>query len=133
MADYWSHWLSFRDKVDEESLPRVFYVNWFRKSADGHWLWPGFGENARVLEWVFERCSGRGEAVQTPIGYLPAAGAIDIEGLEISKEDMDELLRVNRDEWRAELPAISDYFAEFGDRLPLALSDQLEALRRRLG
>jgi phosphoenolpyruvate carboxykinase (GTP) len=133
MADYWAHWLSFRDTMDEKKLPRIFYVNWFRKAADGRWLWPGFGENARVLEWVFERCSGRGEAVQTPIGYLPAPGAIDIGGLDIAKENMDDLLHVDRDEWRAEIPVITAYFAEFGDRLPVGLSDQLEALRKRLG
>jgi phosphoenolpyruvate carboxykinase (GTP) len=119
--------------MDEKKLPRIFYVNWFRKAADGRWLWPGFGENARVLEWVFERCSGRGEAVQTPIGYLPAPGAIDIGGLDIAKENMDDLLHVDRDEWRAEIPVITAYFAEFGDRLPVGLSDQLEALRKRLG
>jgi phosphoenolpyruvate carboxykinase (GTP) len=133
MADYWAHWLSFRDKMDEAKLPRIFYVNWFRRAADGRWLWPGFGENSRVLEWVFERCAGHGEAVESPIGYLPAPGAIDTEGLDISKEDMSELLRVDRDEWRAELPPIAEYFAEFEDRLPSAISDQFEGLKRRLG
>jgi phosphoenolpyruvate carboxykinase (GTP) len=133
MADYWAHWLSLPARTDTTKLPRVFYVNWFRKSADGHWLWPGFGENSRVLEWVFERCSGRGEVVETPIGYLPAPGTIDTEGLDVPEEDMSELLRVDRDEWRAELPPIAEYFARFGDRLPPPISDQLEALRRRLG
>jgi phosphoenolpyruvate carboxykinase (GTP) len=132
MADYWAHWLSFRDRMEEANLPRVFYVNWFRKAPDGRWLWPGYGENARVLEWVFERCAGRGEAVETPIGYVPAPGAIDTEGLEVSGADMDELLRVDRDEWRREVPLIGEYFAQFGDRLPLPISDQLEALRKRL-
>jgi phosphoenolpyruvate carboxykinase (GTP) len=132
MADYWAHWLSFRDKMDEEKLPRVFYVNWFRKAPDGRWLWPGFGENSRVLEWIFERCAGRAEAVQTPIGYLPAPGSIDTDGLDISDEDMKDLLHVNRDEWRGELGPISAYFAEFADRLPTAMTDQLEALKRRL-
>jgi phosphoenolpyruvate carboxykinase (GTP) len=132
MADYWAHWLSFRDSMDEAKLPRIFYVNWFRKAADGRWLWPGFGENSRVLEWIFARCSGHGEGVESPIGYLPAPGAIDIEGLDISKEDMIELLRVDRDEWRAELPAIAEYFAQFEDRLPSAISDQFEGLKRRL-
>ena len=133
MADYWAHWLSFRDRVDEDKLPRIFYVNWFRKTADGRFLWPGFGENSRVLEWVFERCAGRGEAVETPIGYLPAAGAIDTEGLDVSEEDMAELLRVDTDEWRNEVPLIEEYFAQFGDRLPVAVTDQLEGLRKRLG
>jgi phosphoenolpyruvate carboxykinase (GTP) len=133
MADYWGHWLSFRDRMEEAKLPRIFYVNWFRKAPDGRWLWPGYGENSRVLEWVFERCAGRAEAVETPIGYLPAPGAIDTRELEISAEDIAELFRVDRDEWRAELPAIAEYFARFGDRLPPAISDQLEGLRKRLG
>ena len=133
MADYWAHWLSFRDRMDEEKLPRIFYVNWFRKAPDGRWLWPGYGENSRVLEWVFERCAGRGEGVETPIGYLPTADAIDTEGLDVSRADMDELLRVDRDEWRAEVPVIAEYFEQFGDRLPPEISDQLEALRKRLG
>ncbi len=132
MADYWAHWLSFGDRMDEAKLPRVFYVNWFRKTADGSWLWPGFGENCRVLEWIFERCAGRGEPVETPIGYLPAPGAIGTEGLDIAEEDMIELLRVDRDEWRAELPSIVEYFAQYGDRLPPTISEQIEALRRRL-
>jgi phosphoenolpyruvate carboxykinase (GTP) len=96
-------------------------------------LWPGFGDNSRVLEWVFERCAGRGEAVETPIGYLPAPGTIDTEGLDIKDEDMTDLLRVDRDEWRAELPGIVDYFSQFGNRLPAAISAQAEALRWRLG
>jgi phosphoenolpyruvate carboxykinase (GTP) len=132
MADYWGHWLSFRDRMDEANMPRVFYVNWFRKGADGRFLWPGFGENSRVLEWVFERCAGRAEADQTPIGYLPAEGAIDIDGLGISDDDMKELLHVDADEWRAELPSIIEFFAEFEDRLPPAVADQLEGLKRRL-
>jgi phosphoenolpyruvate carboxykinase (GTP) len=133
MADYWAHWLSFRDRMEEAKLPRVFYVNWFRKAPDGRFLWPGYGENSRVLEWVFERCAGRGGSVETPIGYVPAPGAIDTDGLEVSSADMDELLRVDWEEWRAEVPVIGEYFAQFGDRLPPAVSDQLEALRKRLG
>jgi phosphoenolpyruvate carboxykinase (GTP) len=133
MGDYWAHWLSLGDRMDKTKLPRVFYVNWFRKSADGRFLWPGFGDNSRVLEWVFDRCAGRGEVVETPIGYLPATGTIDVEGLDVPEEDMAELLRVDRDEWRAELPPIVEYFAQFEDRLPKAISDQLEALRQRLG
>ena len=133
MADYWGHWLSFRDRMDEEKMPRVFYVNWFRKGVDGRFLWPGFGENSRVLEWIFERCDGTAEAVQTPIGYLPADGAIDIDGLEISEDNMRELLYVDREEWRAEVSPIAEFFAEFEDRLPPALTDQIEGLKRRLG
>jgi phosphoenolpyruvate carboxykinase (GTP) len=133
MADYWAHWLSFKQRTDTAKLPRIFYVNWFRKSGDGRWLWPGFGENSRVLEWVFERCAGSGEAVESPIGYLPAPGAIPIDGLDISDEDMAELLRVDVDEWRAEVPDIEKYYDEFGDHLPASLRSELERLRDRLG
>ena len=132
MADYFGHWLSMADHPGAR-LPKIFYVNWFRKDADGRWLWPGFGENSRVLEWVFERCAGTGAAVETPIGLLPAPGAISTSGLDVPPADMDELLRVSLSEWRAELPPIEEHFASFGDRLPPALTGQLEALRRRLG
>jgi phosphoenolpyruvate carboxykinase (GTP) len=133
MADYWNHWLSFGERMDAEKLPKIYYVNWFRKSADGRWLWPGYGENSRVLEWVFERCAGRGEAVETAIGYLPAAGAIPTDGLGIAAEDMAELLNVDIDEWRAEVPDIEKHFAMFGDQLPPELTKQLAALQARLG
>jgi phosphoenolpyruvate carboxykinase (GTP) len=133
MADYWAHWLSFKERTDAAKLPRIFYVNWFRKSGDGRWLWPGFGENSRVLEWVFERCAGSGEAIRSPIGYLPAPGAIPIEGLDISEDDMAELLHVDVDEWRAEVPEIEKYYDEFGDHLPGSLRSELERLRDRLG
>ncbi len=133
MADYWAHWLSFQQRTSSEKLPKIFYVNWFRKSADGRWLWPGYGENSRVLEWVFERCAGRGDAVETPIGYLPAPGAIPTEGVDVSKADMDELLRVDVGEWKQEVPLIEAYYAEFGDHVPATLHAQLEGLRRRLG
>ncbi len=132
MADYWAHWLSFQERMDPGNLPKIFYVNWFRKSADGRWLWPGYGENSRVLEWVFERCAGGGEAVETPIGYLPAAGAIPTEGLDLSADDMAELLKVDVAEWSAEVPLIEAYYAEFGDHVPAALRSQLEGLRKRL-
>ncbi len=132
MADYWGHWLSFQERMDEDKLPKIFYVNWFRKSPEGRFLWPGYGENSRVLKWVFERCAGRGEARQTPIGYLPAEGAIPTEGLDLSEEDMAELLRVDTEEWIKELPAIAEYYEQFGDHLPPALAGQLEALKNRL-
>jgi phosphoenolpyruvate carboxykinase (GTP) len=133
MGDYFAHWLSMPGRMDAGKLPRIFYVNWFRKGDGGRWLWPGFGENSRVLEWVFERCAGRGAAVETPIGLLPAAGAIPIDGIDVTPADMDELLRVDTDEWRDELPSIEEHYAIFGDRLPAALGDELEALRKRLG
>jgi phosphoenolpyruvate carboxykinase (GTP) len=132
MADYFAHWLTFADKLDVDKLPKVFYVNWFRKNADGKWLWPGFGENSRVLEWVFERVAGRGEYVDTPIGRLPAKGAIPLDGLDIPDEDLDELLKVDAQEWLAEIPAIREYYATYGDRVPAALQQQLDKLEQRL-
>ena len=132
MGDYFAHWLRIGAKADPEKLPKIFYVNWFRKDREGRWLWPGYGENSRVLEWVFERVSGRGDAVESPIGFIPAPGAIDIEGTSVSKEDMEELLRVDADEWRAEVPLIREHFAQFGDHLPKALADAVDDLERRL-
>ena len=132
MADYFAHWLEVGAAGDPAKLPKIFYVNWFRKNADGKWLWPGYGENSRVLEWVFERVSGGGDAIETPIGHIPAPGAIDIEGTDVSKEDLEELLRVDRDEWRAEVPLIREHFAKFGDRLPSELLTALDDLEQRL-
>ena len=132
MADYFSHWLTFADRFDESKLPKIFYVNWFRKADDGHWLWPGYGENSRVLEWVFERTAGRGEAVETPIGAVPAPGALNLDGLNVSEADLALLLSVNAAEWRKEVPLIRQHFAQFADRLPAALLEQVDDLERRL-
>ncbi|MGH9177383.1 MAG: phosphoenolpyruvate carboxykinase (GTP) [Acidimicrobiales bacterium] len=133
MADYLGHWLGTGRSADPEKLPKFFYVNWFRKDADGRWLWPGFGDNSRVLEWVFERTAGRGEAVETPIGRLPAPGAIDISGLGVSEDDMAELLRVDEADWQEEVPSIAEHYARFSDRLPAELWGQLHALKDRVG
>jgi phosphoenolpyruvate carboxykinase (GTP) len=132
MADYFGHWLKIGAATDAEKLPKIFYVNWFRQDADGNFLWPGYGENSRVLEWVFERVSGRAEAVETPAGWVPAPGEIDIEGVDVSKEDIEELLRVDTDEWRAEVPLIREHYALFGDRLPHELAEAIDTLDRRL-
>ena len=132
MADYFGHWLKIGERSDADKLPKIFYVNWFRKDADGRWLWPGFGENSRVLAWVFERCDGEAGAIDTPIGRLPAGDAIDTDGLDISGADMAELLRVDVDEWKAELPGIGEYFGELGERMPRTLRDELSALTERL-
>ena len=132
MADYFGHWLNVGAQSTEENLPKIFYVNWFRRGEDGRWLWPGFGENSRVLEWVFERVAGRGEAVETPIGLIPTKGALNLEGLDISDADLDELLAVNVAEWRDEVPLIQEHFATFGDRLPSALHDAVDDLNARL-
>jgi phosphoenolpyruvate carboxykinase (GTP) len=132
MGDYFGHWLSIASKTDAANLPGIFYVNWFRKGADGRFLWPGFGDNSRVLAWVFERVAGRGEARDTPIGRLPAAGSIDTAGLEVSDAALDELLSVDIDAWRREIPLIEEHYAQFGDRLPAALHEQLDNLEKRL-
>ena len=132
MGDYFSYWLSFSDRFSEETLPKIFYVNWFRKGDDGRWLWPGFGENSRVLEWVFDRVSGRGDAVDTAIGYVPATTAINVQGLNVTPADMAELLNVDADEWRAEVPSIREHYVQFGDRLPEKLTAQVNDLEARL-
>ena len=133
MADYLGHWLEVGAAGDPDKLPKMFYVNWFRKDADGRWLWPGFGENSRVLEWVFQRVNGAGNAVDTPIGQVPAHGDLDTTGLDVSNEDLDELIRVDADDWRAELPSIAEHYAQLGDRLPTALREELSTLEERLG
>ncbi len=133
MGDYLSHWIKIGTKTSAENLPKIFYVNWFRKSDDGKWLWPGYGENSRVLKWIFERTEGTGAAVKSPIGYLPSPGAIDTKGLPVSGEDMKELLKVDAGEWKKELEGIKDHYRRFGSRLPPALADELAALEKRLG
>jgi phosphoenolpyruvate carboxykinase (GTP) len=132
MGDYFGHWLKLGAR-EGARMPRVFYVNWFRKDEDGNFLWPGFGENSRVLEWVFRRCAGTAEAEETPIGLVPAAGALNTEGLEISDDEVAELLAVDPAEWRVELPTMHQHFARFGKHLPEALHEQLADLERRLG
>jgi phosphoenolpyruvate carboxykinase (GTP) len=131
MADYFAHWLKAGEREGAE-LPRIFYVNWFRKDADGKFLWPGFGENSRVLEWVFRRCEGTADAVETPIGLLPSEGAINTEGLNISDEAMRDLLSVDVDRVRQQLPQLKEHLATFGDGLPDQLNEQLAGLERRL-
>ncbi len=131
MGDYFGHWLSMAEREGAQ-LPRIFYVNWFRKDADGNFLWPGYGENSRVLEWIFRRCAGTAEAEETPIGLVPAAGSLNTEGLDVSEEDVAELLRVEPEEWKVELPAIHQHFARFGKHLPDELHKQLAGLESRL-
>ena len=132
MGDYFAHWLEMGQNTDASKLPKIFYVNWFRKDADGGWLWPGFGENSRVLKWIVERVSGKGEAVETPIGYLPASDAIDTAELDVTAEQMEELLNVNVEEWLNEIESIREHYARFEETLPEALSDELAALEARL-
>ena len=132
MADYFAHWLTFSDRFEESKLPKIFYVNWFRKSGDGRWLWPGFGENSRVLEWIFERTAGRGDAEETAIGYVPTTSAINVEGLNVTAADMAELLTVHNDEWRHEVPRIKEHYAQFNERLPDKLAAFVDDLEARL-
>jgi phosphoenolpyruvate carboxykinase (GTP) len=133
MADYFAHWLKIGRQADPAKLPKIFYVNWFRKDADGRFLWPGYGENSRVLAWVFARCAGHGAAVETPIGVMPPVGpeGLDTSGLDISDEDVAELLRVDVSEWKAQLPHFHEHLGKF-ERLPKELHEQLLALERRL-
>jgi len=132
MADYFAHWLTIGKATDSSKLPRLYLVNWFRRNADGRFLWPGYGENSRVLAWIFERAAGRAEAIETAAGLVPAPGAIDIDGVDISKEQMAELLEVDVSEWRAEVPLIREHYSRFGDRLPAELAAQVDALEHRL-
>ncbi len=126
-ADYFAHWLSMTDRTDRSKLPKIFFVNWFRRDDEGRFLWPGFGENSRVLKWVFERVDGQSSAIDTPIGKLPTKEALDIDGLEIDDADLDALLAVDVDGWRGAIPQIREHFAQFGDRLP----DELQLPGRR--
>jgi phosphoenolpyruvate carboxykinase (GTP) len=132
MADYFGHWLEMGAKGDESKLPKIFFVNWFRRDDNGRFLWPGYGENSRVLKWVFERLDGTADAVETPIGFLPAPGSLDVTGLDVSEADMAELLSVDADGWRSALPQFETHFAQFGDRLPGELTNQLQHLAAAL-
>ena len=130
-GDYFRHWLDLGMK-DDAKLPKLFYVNWFRKDSNGKFIWPGFGENTRVLKWVLERISDSGKAVETPIGMVPTHDAIDISGLDLTEDDLRTLLSVDTEEWRTELALIQDHYASIGQRLPIELTNQLDELASRL-
>jgi phosphoenolpyruvate carboxykinase (GTP) len=133
-GDYFGHWIEMGKGVSDAAvLPKIFYVNWFRRGDEGQFLWPGFGDNSRVLKWVVERLEGTGSAVETPIGHVPTAESLDVSGLDLSAEDLEAVLKVDVDEWKAELPAITEWFARFGDKLPGVLWAELDALKARLG
>jgi phosphoenolpyruvate carboxykinase (GTP) len=131
IGDYFQHWLEIGERPGAQ-LPKLFWVNWFRKGDDGEFLWPGFGENSRVLKWVVERVAGTGAAVDTPIGRVPAPGAIDVSGLDLDPAVMDRLVSVDSESWRAELPQVEAHYASIGESLPDALRDELEELEKRL-
>ncbi len=132
MGDYFGHWLSIGKAADASKLPRLYLVNWFRKDADGRFLWPGYGENSRVLDWVIRRLEGTAEATETPIGLVPTLDSLNIEGLSLSAEQVAEVLRVDRQEWRAEIPLIEEHFNRFGEALPTVLWSELDSLKERL-
>jgi phosphoenolpyruvate carboxykinase (GTP) len=132
MGDYFAHWLEIGRSTEADKLPRLFWVNWFRRGEDGSFLWPGFGDNSRVLKWVIERVAGEGEAVDSPIGRVPAPGAIDTSGLDIDDATVAKLVEVDPESWRAELPQLEAHYAGLGDAVPAALREQLEALDKRL-
>eukprot|EP00455_Lapot_gusevi_P000439 TRINITY_DN101_c0_g1_i4.p1 TRINITY_DN101_c0_g1~~TRINITY_DN101_c0_g1_i4.p1 ORF type:complete len:171 (-),score=89.71 TRINITY_DN101_c0_g1_i4:222-734(-) len=135
MADYFKHWLSFTERTDAAKLPKIFHVNWFRKSPQGKFLWPGFGDNIRVLKWIFERCDSTDKApnaVDSPIGYLPAQDSLDLSGLNLSGDAMSELFRVNKTEWSQEVTRYREFQHLFGDRVPPALKQQLADLEKNI-
>lgn len=132
MASYWGHWLDIGTKTDAANLPKIYQVNWFRKDSDGKFIWPGFGDNSRVLSWIIERIDGNEEARETAIGRMPLEGALNVDGLDISDEQLTELFNVDADTWLAEADLTEEYFAQFGDRLPAEMTAQLAALRSRL-
>jgi phosphoenolpyruvate carboxykinase (GTP) len=123
-ADYWAHWLSFADRSDR--LPKIFHVNWFRQDAAGRFLWPGFGDNLRVLRWIIDRCENNIGARETPIGWLPEPDDIDTSGLDVNPETLEALLAVNVDQWKTEMESIGSYLDGFGERLPAELKSEHE-------
>ena len=130
MADYFGHWLEMGRKL--KNPPKIFHVNWFRKDANGKFLWPGYGENVRVLKWMLDRIEGRAAATETPIGYVPAPGSLTLDGLDVSRDTVAELLRVDSSDWAEENAATAKFFEKFGDRLPQEIRDEQEALHNRL-
>jgi phosphoenolpyruvate carboxykinase (GTP) len=132
-GDYMQHWINIGKNSDESKLPKVFFVNWFRRGEDGRFLWPGFGENSRVLKWIIERVEGKGSGESTPIGTVPHASDLELTGLDVDPADVEQALAVDADEWRAELPLIEEWFEFIGDQLPTGLRDEFDALKQRLG
>ena len=132
MGDYWQHWLDMGQKVDADKLPKIFNVNWFRTDDEGHFIWPGFGDNLRVLEWIMKRCFNEVDADQTALGYEPRPEDLDLEGSGVDADTVRELLSVDKDLWLQDVAAIREFYAKFGDKLPAKLSEELSALESRL-
>ena len=132
MGDYFQHWFEMGDKLQNKA-PKIFYVNWFRKSREGKFLWPGFGDNSRAIKWMCDRVDGKAEGRKTPIGYLPNGSDLELRGLNVAPENINELLRVDVEAWKLEIPKMEKFFAQFGDRLPKRMHNQFDELRKRLG
>ena len=132
MGDYFSHWLEIPLATTADKMPKIFGVNWFRRGEDGHFLWPGFGENARVLKWIFERTDDEAEAQTTPIGLIPAEGALDLSGLDIDATDLEQLFAIDANAWYAEAASIREFYKIFGEHLPADLKNEVENLEQRL-
>jgi phosphoenolpyruvate carboxykinase (GTP) len=130
-GDYLSHWLKVSSQANQARLPKIFLVNWFRRTADGGFAWPGFGDNSRVLKWIIERLEGQADAVETPIGYVPAPDSLDLSGLDMGPADVEQAVRVDAEEWAAELEGIEQWYRQFGDSLPKELSSELQRLKER--
>ncbi len=130
VGDYFQHWLDMGRRIPHP--PKIFHVNWFRRNADGKFLWPGFGENARVLKWILDRVEGKGKAVESPIGWVPTRDALTLDGLNVSEKTMEELLRVDPSDWSRENEETAAFFKKFGDRLPVELPQEHEQLVQRL-
>lgn len=132
MGDYWKHWIEIGETLDEDKAPKIFNVNWFRKDDEGNFLWPGFGDNLRVLDWIIDRCEGKVDAQETAIGYLPYAKDINLEGLDMTEADLEKILDVDKDAWKEELKGVDELYAKFGDKLPKELEDVLEEVKSNL-
>jgi phosphoenolpyruvate carboxykinase (GTP) len=133
MGDYMAHWVKVAEGKDAAKLPKIYYVNWFRKDANGRFVWPGFGENSRVLKWIVDRLDGRAEGVDTPIGILPAKGSLDTDGLDLADADLEYLLTVDKEVWREEAALVPEHLNTFGDHTPKELWDEYRKLVQRLG
>ncbi len=132
MGDYFGHWLKIGKQTSPDKLPKIFYINWFRKSPEEKWLWPGFGDNSRALKWIIERCAGTADAVASPIGYLPKQDGIDLRGLDIDAQSISQLLTADPEEWRQELPGIKEHLMTFGNHLPDEFWAEYARLEKRL-
>jgi phosphoenolpyruvate carboxykinase (GTP) len=132
VGDYFQHWIDIGKNSDESKMPKIFFVNWFRRGADGRFLWPGFGENSRVLKWAIERIEGTANGQSTPIGIVPTAQDLDLDGLDVDADDVDAALAVNAEEWREELPQIEEWFEFVGEKLPTGIKDEFDAFKHRL-